>query len=395
MANATTYNVELRDKNGNLRQYITPWVKNPSWEWRHRGGCGSCNMLLKMPYRKITFNAKDDIQIRIKDGSASKLVYRGWIGGTIPALKTDQQITLKTKGYAELLDKLIVQDSGDKKEYTNALVSDIVDDIIDTYVVPKTNITKGIIDASSFTADKLTFKTSVNEALRTCADLLGNVEYGVDENLTFFWRTVSTNLRRMFFVGDNCKVLERRVNWDKLLNKIYFEGGLVGGSPYLRTAEQTGSQSDYFLSEGIVNNSAITTSSVADQYLTAILQKRAIPQYTLRIRIPNTKLRLEDTIPMGKISVYDVEHDENVKKYLWGKAANGGSSLIWGRVSAGGSGGIWGGGGVYQDQVDRIIYRLSESPEKFNIDIQMGGTVMEASAKIKQLELLLSTLRQR
>ena len=34
------YNVELRDKNGNLKGYLTPFITQISWEWNRLGGCG-------------------------------------------------------------------------------------------------------------------------------------------------------------------------------------------------------------------------------------------------------------------------------------------------------------------------------------------------------------------
>ena len=64
---ASEYQVELRDKNGDLKQYITPWVSKISWEWNRTGGCGRCSISLKKGYRDILFDAMDDIQIRVKD----------------------------------------------------------------------------------------------------------------------------------------------------------------------------------------------------------------------------------------------------------------------------------------------------------------------------------------
>ena len=242
MSNATTYNIELRDKDGYLKQYLTPYVSAVKWEWNRIGGCGRCQIKLQMEYRKIEFGSRDDIQIRIKSGSTSKLVYRGWVSTVKPALKIGQEITLDVRGQFDLLRFIIVQSSGDKVTYTNQLVSQTVEDIVDTFITPNSDITKGTIDGATFTADSLEFKSTVLEALRTLAELEGNIEYGVDEDLVFFWRTKSDTLRHKFFVGNNVKSFERRIAWSKLLNKIYFEGGDVSGSPYLKTAEAARSE---------------------------------------------------------------------------------------------------------------------------------------------------------
>ena len=109
MANTTKYSVELRDKDGNLRQYLTPFVSSLNWEWNRVGGCGRANITLAMAYRKIDFGADDDIQIRIGSGSTSKLVYRGWIAKITPTLKVGQQIKLDIRGYFDKLIKIVVR----------------------------------------------------------------------------------------------------------------------------------------------------------------------------------------------------------------------------------------------------------------------------------------------
>lgn len=393
----TKYTIELRNKAGNLIQYLTPWANDVSWEWNRKGGCGRCKINLVMPYRKITFNAMDDIRIRIKDGAASKLVYRGFIAATTPKLKIGQEITLDVRGYFDLLKFIVVQSNGDDKQYSSIFASDIVHNLIDTFIVPNTDITKGTVASSSFTVDSIVFKESVAEIFRTLADLLGNIEYGVDENLEFFWLDEGQNLRHKFFVGNNVEVLDRKTDFSRLVNKIYFEGGEVAGSPFLRTAANTDSINTYFLAEDIVVNSSITTPTVADQYLTAILNLKSTPKFLVRIRIPNTKLRLEDILPIGKVSVFDSEYDAgSASRVIIGRAINGGDDVIIGRLASGGSNVILGGGsGLYQDQIDVIRYSLSETEERFDIEVSMGGTTNEVSAKLKQLELLISNVRQR
>jgi len=386
------YKIELRDKDGNLRQYLTPFVSKVSWEWRRIGGCGRAGITLDMDYRKIDFGPDDDIQIRIGSGTTSKLVYRGWIAKITPSLKIGQQIKLDVRGYFDKLIKLMVQDNGADKVYENYNILNIVTDLVDTYVTPNSDITKGTIDAGGYSPDTITFKTSVKAALRTLADLEGQVEYGVDEDLNFFWTNQSDVLVRKWFVGNNVTKFERRINWDALVNKIYFEGGeLSDGSKYIKTAEASDSQDSYFLAEKIEGNSSITTSSVADQYLGSILRDKSKPQLEMRVSIANTDIRLEDSIPLGKVAVADADYDQNIN--IVGKTASGGSNLIVGRITAGGSNAIV--GGIFKDQIELIKYKMSNTDERFNIDITFGGTISESSARIKQIELLLDSVRQR
>ena len=461
------YNVELRDKNGNLKGYLTPFITQISWEWNRLGGCGRCNITLKKGYREIIFDARDDIQIRVTSGATSKLVYRGYIANIVPVLQDQQVVTLDVRGYFDLFKKMIVHTTGDTRTYTDDEVSVIVEDIVDTFITPNSPITKGTIDSGDFTADIIDFLATVEDALRTLAELTGDIEYGVDEDLVFFWRTESTTIRHKFFVGNNVSVLERRVNWDDLTNKIYLVGGDVVGVKYKRTAENTDSQAEYYLSEKIVSNSSITTDTVADQYLGAILTEKSNPVFNLRIKVLNTPLRLEDIVPMGTILVFDAEYDRDSPGDLIGdiigaesditssSIANpsvitatahgfrdGDSVLISGHadsvpsingthvityidvnsfsipvnVTTGGTGGVAtspdangsniiigevgdGGsdvlvGGQYSAQVNRIQYKLSNTPGRFNIEVELGDTILETSAKIKKLELALNNLIQ-
>lgn len=391
MSNATTFNIEVRDKDGYLRQYVTPWAdESISWIWNRLGGCGQCSLKLNMTYRKMTFRALDDIQIRIKSGSTSKLVYRGWVADFKPTLNIPQYISVNVRGYFELLNFYIVQNAYVKKTYSNKSVSEIVSDILDTFIVPNTPITKGTIEPSLFSVDTIDFKVKVSEAIRTLADLEGKVEYGVNENLQFFWYKQGETLRRKFFVGVDVEKFQSQIDYNKLMNRIYFEGGDVGGSPYTLMVEAQDSQNRYFLSEGIVTNTSITTASVAAQYLSAKLQSNARLKIIMQAQIKNTDLRLEDSLPIGRVGIYDKDYDQGL--YKWGKTASGGDNLVWGKRINGGSDKAW--GGLFKDQIDKIKYTLSNTESRFNIEITTGGSLSELSAKTNQIELLLSNLRQ-
>jgi hypothetical protein len=221
----SSFSVEWRDKSGNLKGYLTPYLsKKPTWDWNRKGGCGACSLMLKKGYRDLDFAPRDDIRIRLDSGSTTKLVYRGYLSKVTSTLSQDSSIALQVNGYFDLLKKIVVQDAGDTKIYYSQSISDLVDDIIDTYVVTKSSITKGTIDASAFSVDHINFLDTVESCLSTLADLLGNVEYGVDEDLVFFWRTESTTEAHRFFVGVDVKMLERAVNSEDIINKIYLKG---------------------------------------------------------------------------------------------------------------------------------------------------------------------------
>jgi hypothetical protein len=391
---ATQYNIELRDKNGNLKGYLTPFVSRVEWEWLRLGGCGTASLTINKPYRDLEFEADDDIQIRLKSGATTKLVYRGYIEQPTHHLKMGQQITVRVVGYINKLSKRVVHDAALTKTYENMNVSAIVENIIDTFVTPNTVITKGTIETSSFSADKLDFRTDVKEALKSLSDLLGDVEYGVNENLQFYWLNESTMLRHKFFIGQNVSDFKREFDWSKLVNKIIFQGGKLDDANetvYVQTAEASDSQSSYFVSEAIMANSAITTQSVADQYLGAKLKELSRPEIVLSCTIPNTNLRLEDTLPIGEIAIFDADYDDNT--IIVGETADGGSNVTIGLLDDGGSNVYV--GAFYSDQITSLQYSMSNTEEKFNLRIAIGDAVVDTAARLKKIELYISYLRER
>jgi hypothetical protein len=208
------------------------------------------------------------------------------------------------------MKKLFVLSSGAKKTYTSLELSAIVGQIVGTFVYPNTPIVAGTIEAGTFTADSLQFLTDVENALATISDLYEGAEYGVDEDLKFFWYKEDDTITHKFFVGNNVESLERRVKWDDLVNKIYLVGGEVSGTAYHLTGENTDSQALYYLSEKVVNNGSITTQDVANQYIGSLLRQNSSPLFSIRAKIANTTKRLEDTIPIGRVSFYDANYDQ-------------------------------------------------------------------------------------
>ncbi len=385
------FSVELRDMAGYLKKYLSPWISELSWEWNRIGGCGRATMKIVGNYKRLEIEVDDDVQIRIKTPSGSKLCYRGFVVNAVPHLSHKEEIRFECQGYFDKLSRFVVHDSNSEKEYQNTEVSLIVDDIINTFVVPNTNITKGTIDASGYIPDSLKFKVSVKDVLKTCFELLGNTEYGVDENLVFFWRTEDQEIRRKWFLGANVTTLETRLDASGIVNSILFEGGAVGGAPFKTSLSSQESINHYGKREEVIVNSSITTSGVASQYLGAILKRRAIPKRVTRARIENVKTRLEDSVPLGAISIIEPEEGRIIP--IYGSIAQGGTGTVYGSKGQGGSGHYY--GGIYRAQIDRIAYTLSDEPLKFNIELTLGGGIYRQTEHEKRIELELQNLRQR
>lgn len=390
------YAIELRSKSPfNLKARIEPFITNLSWEWNRIGGCGRCSFTLEGDYVRLAISADDDIWIYLpNEGGGSTLWYRGYVERVTPQLSGPKQnIRVECMGYSGWFERLIVQASGGVKTYTNTEISAIVTDIINTYVVPNTNITMGVVDVSTFTPDTLEFKGTVKDALRTLFDLLGNIEYGVDADLRFYWRIQLGAVQHKFWIGDKVTQILDRLNFDQIVNRIYFEGGKMGGVTFTQTGDSTISQSQYGLHEEIISNGSIVTPAVASQYISGIFAQRSKPTYERSFSLKNTKTRFEENVPLGLLSVID----PNISQIqaIYGTAANGGSNKIYGTAAHGGSNQLY--GGFRKDSFDRVKYSPSPMDGRVDAEVQLGTSLgySLASAELRQLELSLESVRQR
>lgn len=390
------YAIELRDKNGYLKERLEPFVTSFNWEWNRIGGCGRATFKISGDYLRFDIEADDDVRIWLPGvgGSAATLVYRGYVEGASPDLSSgDQVINLECNGYFNFLDRVIVDDDGDQKVYEGMEISAIVGDIIDTFVVPKTSITKGTVQESGITADYLEFKGKAKDVLSTLFDLVGIVEYGVNASLQFYWYNQSKEFSDRLYITENVVKISNRMDYKSILNKIYFEGGDVNGSAFRTVGQSLRSQQKYGLFEDIISNGSITTGATADQYIKAILKQRAIPQRQLSVSVKNTSKRWETNYPMGAIAVIDPAAYQD--PIIWGTTASGGSNLLYGKTINGGSGKKY--GTTPRNQIDRIRYTATPEDGYCDAEIQFGNSlsVSRASATLKLIEKNLDTVRQR
>lgn len=391
------YAIELRDKNFVLKQRIEHLVANLSWEWNRQGGCGRCTFDIPGDYLRFSVESDDDVRIYLPDagGLTASLWYRGYVETASPVLSgsSSGSIKIECMGYAGWFDRILVHDGGVTKVYSSSEISLTVTDIINNYIIPNSNITLGTVDESEFTADTLEFKVSARDALRTCFELVNDVEYGVDENLAFFWRNRVDTISHKYFVGDHISSFQEKIDFKSIVNQIYLEGGETDGEVLLAQGRASDSISKFGKREDIVSNGSIVTNSVAQQYISSLLSQKSRPQRQLSISLKNISTRIELSLPIGAVSVLD--KDATQAAGIWGTTANNGSNKIWGRALAGGSEQLY--GGSRHDQVERITYTLSPEDGKIHADLTLGTSIgfSRASAEMKRIELNLSATRQR
>lgn len=396
MSNPNKYAIELRDKDFILKQRLEPYATSVKWEWNRIGGCGRCTITVSGDYSRFKASSDDDIRIYLPDagGLTATLWYRGYVESVTPSISGSQQsIQIECSGYFGWLNRVIVHDEGEELVYTNYEVTQIVSDIITSFIAPNSSITLGTIQASAFSADRLAFKSSAQDVITTLTDLVGTVECGVNENLEFFWYNQGTSITDRFLIGDKITKLQDRFDFKNIINKVYFEGGKDNDVVYKKTGQSVSSQNRYGLKEDIISNGSITTDATAQQYITGILRQKAKPKRQLSLSVMNLNRRIERNQPMGIIAFRDTGVSQ--APAIYGTTANGGSNIIYGSKNNGGTGQLY--GGVSKHQVDRVSYSFSPQDGRVHADIQFGDSLAfsRASATIKQIEENLNAVRQR
>lgn len=391
--------IELRDKNFNLKKRLEQFVTSVQWEWNRIGGCGRCNIRLDGAHNQYEIDSDDDIRIYIPDttGGNAELVYSGYVENPAQDLSSGAgSTTINAIGYYGILERNQVHDEGLELEYLGTEVSNIVNDIIDTFIVPRSEITLGTIQESDVTPDIIRLKGSVKECLATLFNLIGEVEYGVNADREFYWYNASKEFTHRFYLG-NVGGEITRINESKdfrnIVNSIVFTGGKVNDSAFVMQGTSQRSIDKFGRFEEEISNGSITTPAAASLYMKGIFRQRAVPPRPLSITVANIKKRIEKTFPMGAVAVVDPDVYQDLLKY--GITANGGDNVLYGRRINGGGNKKY--GSTPRNQVDRIQYTLSPEDGRFDATIQFGNSlsVSRASASIKRLEDTLRAVNQR
>lgn len=393
------YAVEHRNSAGTLLDRWENITTGLSWEWLSRGGCGVAEFSLPGTFSSYTISADDDIKIWQKDTTAAttgKLVYRGYITQIERSIGGDgERINITCSGYFSKLRRYIVSDSGAVKTYESQSIDAIVEDIINNYAIPNSTptLTLGTVDDAPFSPDSIEFKQPISDCLNTLAQLLGNIEYGIDETLTFFWKTESNTVNNTFLMGKDIASYSELTDFDgdEFVNKIYFEGNTLDDAVFTAFGSNAGSQSAYGLRERIVTNSSINTTSTANQIMNALLLMNSRPKVRIAVSAPNQIVRFEDSEPMGAVQILDALTDQ--LSNIWGNTADGGSDLTWGNAADLGSDKVWGTVPFYQ--IERVKYTPNGVDGYCDLEMDLGGMRYETPALLDQIENNLNSVRQR
>ncbi len=215
------------------------------WHYHRKGGCGTFRLLTLDQNILVDFADRTayawELWVRIR--LPGEAFYSTWYRGEIKSVTTEQSggelITdVRGVGYIEQLQSMYIS----RIFPAGMTVRQIVDDLLEEYIVPGTRITRadlkdvtnfGMTESTYETRGPLRFECSVYRALKFLAELQGDIEWGIDSEARFFWKQELTVPGKAFFLENDANYT-RAGAYNDLATKVRFEGNIEGGRELLR-----------------------------------------------------------------------------------------------------------------------------------------------------------------
>lgn len=358
------------------------------WKYDRQGGCG--NAVIILPSSEATgLTGEHEVHIVERTGvfsanrygtgklygaghkygisSGEKVWYVGFVN-FIKMIDTEDNIKqILCSGFRDKLRRVIINQTFSSKE-----ISTIVNTIMAT-VTTETNVGSGTIEATGFTADSLEFDNeSADKVIQKLVELAGNYEWGVDRNKELYFVAKKQTIEHRFFKGVNVIFHENEDDFESIINSILVVGGDVAGTPFSETVENSTSIAKFDRRKRVVQNSSITTSSVANQLADSIMATAANPERRGKIAVnPHNRL-IETSVPLGKLAVVD---GDVLSVY--------GTGILYGTIKY---------GDAFGYQIESIAYSLEG--KELSCEIDLGNPLSSLTDKIAQIEYTIDQQRQ-
>lgn len=338
------------------------------WEYNRIGGCGAFSFsVAKRLFKDTNLELDSNVKIYLKESGTYVLRFQGKIQSKNYSIRgEDETINVQGFGYQVELNNIYVN-----QNYSSTETSLVAVDILNDDVVPNTNITflsSTGIDATSFTPNSLEFNTTAINCFQTLAEIAGTREWGVDENRRFYFKTRSSSVGFQLPIGSVLESLTYDVSSKDVVNRVIIIGGDVAGVPYTRTVNDTTSQVKWKRRDSVIQNSAIVTDAVADQFGASMLEE--FKNVSRRVMFNEISNRIwEDDIPMPLIQLKTDVDKYGTKKY---------------------------GEGLYNDIVNLRINRVSYSIDENGVmssSLDLGLLRPDAAENIAQLKYQIEQLQ--
>jgi hypothetical protein len=365
------YKIVMSDRNFNVLEEIQDIASNISWDYNRIGGCGSFSFEVPVRFCEETFlGGSFNVKIYRKNPATKDfdLWYQGRIedkGHNVRGV--NETISVRGSGYQSQLKDIVVN-----QDYASSEISAIVEDVLDTDIVPNTNITydSADIEATSFTPDSIELKDKdALDVMQTLADVVGSREWGVDKDRKFFFKARSTDVGFRFPLDDKILSFSNNTSSVDIINRVIVNGGDVSGSAYREVIDYPASQHKWGRRDKVLSNSAIVTTQVANQFADAAYEEHKDIVRRARLEMLDEQL-IEATIPIPLAQVV-------AKSITWGSRKYG-TFLYSGRVSY---------------QISSVGYKIDNNGA-LTIGLQLGKIRPNVAEDLSQLQYRLEQLRQ-
>jgi len=366
------YRIELRDRDLEYIRTLDERVEGLSWGYNRIGGCAGISFRAPSRYcSEVDLGTNFNIRVLAKNlvTGTYDLKYQGRlenIGSNVTGIKESVRVT--GFGYQSELKDIIFN-----KNYASTEISVIVKDILDTFVVPNTNITYDTADivATSFTPNNLEFSyVTAQQAMSKLADITGSREWGVNAERKFFFKQESAETNLFYpITGGKISNFDIDSSSREIINHVVVIGGDVAGSKFVFEKDYTRNQDKYKRRDKIINNSAIVTDEVAEQFADAAqaLGDGAVRRgkFTLKDEV---YFEDENPLPLIEIQTREINWDER-----------GWDTFLW--------------AGEPAFQISKIKYTL-DSLSNLILNVQVGQPLPSQVQDLKQLQFNLDQVVQ-
>ena len=362
------YKIVISDRAFNVIDEIQDIATDITWSYNRIGGCGSFSFQVPIRFCEETFLG-GNFNVKLYRKNPVDKEYDLWYQGRIENKShgvqgVEETIKVSGNGYQSQLKDIYIS-----KNYSSAEASTIVTDVLDSFIVPNTNITysAGDITATSFTFNTLEANKDGLDVMQTISDVVGSREWGVDKDRKFFFKARSSSIGFRFPIDAKVLKWTNDTSSNEIINRVIIIGGDVAGSPFTRTVNDGASQRKWGRRDSIVQNSSIVTNEVADQFGAAIFADLNDITRRASLEILDEQL-IETTIPIPLVNVVS-------KTVTWG-------TRKWGTF-------LYGGRIAYQ--VTRVNYKIDQLGNMV-ISLELGRLRPNITEDLTQLEYRIDQL---
>lgn len=275
---------------GTFLKTLNDVVDDPRFTMYINSGIG--DLTFKLPRKidnfdeasSIAQNNRVDVVVYDTEAPTGLVVYSGYISKYTPTLnKGKEYIVVTCLGFITQTERFMAEDASGNTTltYNSYDPTDILKDVLDKFTAAGgTPDYDGSSTADTSTTVSYEFNTyTVKEVLDKVIELAPNGwYYFVDaENIVTF-KGKSATADHTFVLGKDVDTLIPEKSVENMVNRIYFTGGDVSGTPLFKKYERASSIANYGLYAKKIVDGSVTNAGTADIIAGAVLDRSDAPE---------------------------------------------------------------------------------------------------------------------